>query len=47
MEKMEASDERYEFRVHSCLWAKTWRELGAQDIGYTWNCCADLVEARC
>ena len=24
-----------------CLWAKTWREMGAGDIGYLWNCNAD------
>ena len=24
-----------------CLWAKTWRDLGAEDIGYLWNCNAD------
>jgi len=46
MEKTEASDYKYEFRVHSCLWAKTWKELGDPDIGYLWNCCFDLVEVE-
>ena len=24
-----------------CLWAKTWREMDAEDIGYLWNCNSD------
>lgn len=38
-----------EFRLtmRSCLWAKTFREMGAEDIGYIWCCLADnaLTEA--
>jgi len=34
-----------EFRltIRSCLWAKSFREMGAEDIGYIWCCLADNV----
>jgi len=45
-EDVEASDERYVFKIHSCLWAKTWIELGAPDIGYLATCCSDHFAAK-
>ena len=45
-EDVEASDERYVFKIHSCLWAKTWIELGAPDIGYLATCYSDHFVAE-
>jgi hypothetical protein len=44
-EDVGASDEWYVFKIHSCLWAKTWMELGAPDIGYLTTCSSDHYAA--
>ena len=40
------TDGERRFNVPYCLWAKTWKELDADDIGYIWNCYADDVLAE-
>ena len=45
-EDEEASDDRYAFKIQSCLWAKTWGELDAQDIGYMVTCYSDNLSAE-
>ena len=45
-ETIEETDDRLVFNMTECLWAKTWRELGAPDIGYLWNCRPDFALVR-
>lgn len=35
------SPNEFRLTMKSCLWAKTFREMGAEDIGYIWCCLAD------
>ena len=43
---VEDTDETFEIKVTECLWAKTFRENGAQDIGYAAICHPDYAEAE-
>ena len=43
---VEEADKALEFRVRECLWAKTFREAGAEDIGYATICYPDFASAR-
>lgn len=43
---MEESDRAYEIRVTECLWAKTFQERNAADIGYATICYGDFSDAR-
>ena len=43
---VEEADQALEFRVRECLWAKTFREAGAADIGYAMICYPDFASAR-
>jgi hypothetical protein len=40
---VEQSDKALELKVHQCLWAKTFREVNAGDIGYAAICYADYA----
>ena len=40
---VETTDHAYEIRVSECLWAKTFRDLGAAGIGYAVICHADYA----
>ncbi len=44
-EVIEKSDEVYEMKVTECLWAKTFRDKNAADIGYATVCHGDFTEA--
>ncbi|UCG05629.1 MAG: L-2-amino-thiazoline-4-carboxylic acid hydrolase [Desulfobacterales bacterium] len=44
-EVIEESDEVYEMKVTECLWAKTFRDKNAADIGYATICHGDFTEA--
>ena len=46
-EIVEEAEDRLVFNMTECLWAKSWREMGAADIGFLWNCKPDyaLVQA--
>jgi len=43
---IEESDRAYEIRVTECLWAKTFQERDAADIGYATICYGDFSDAR-
>jgi hypothetical protein len=43
---VEDTDKAMEFRVTECLWAKTFREAGAEDIGFATICYPDFASAR-
>lgn len=43
---VEDTDKAIEFRVTECLWAKTFREAVAADIGYATICYPDYASAR-
>ncbi|MBC8403375.1 MAG: L-2-amino-thiazoline-4-carboxylic acid hydrolase [Candidatus Marinimicrobia bacterium] len=40
------SDEAFEIRVHNCLWAKTFQDKDAGDIGYATICYGDFAKAK-
>ena len=42
-ELLEATSNTLVFNMTECLWAKTWKELNASDIGYLWNCKPDFA----
>ena len=44
-EVIEESDEVFEIKVTECLWAKTFRDKNAADIGYATVCQGDFTEA--
>lgn len=46
-EIVEETEDRLVFNMTECLWARAWREMGAADIGFLWNCKPDfaLVQA--
>jgi len=41
-EVVELSPRSYTFNIRSCLWAKSFREMGAPDIGYLYCCKNDF-----
>jgi hypothetical protein len=43
---VEDSDEAFETKITECLWAKTFRDSGAADIGYAYICHGDFAMAR-
>lgn len=45
-EIIEESDKVYEMKVTECLWAKTFQDQNAADIGYATICHGDFSEAR-
>ena len=45
-EIIEETDKVYEMKVTECLWAKTFRDQNAADIGYATICHGDFSEAR-
>jgi len=45
-EVIEESEKVYEMKVTECLWAKTFRDQNAADIGYATICHGDFTEAR-
>ena len=46
-EKVEVAPTKFVFVMRECHWAKTFRELGAADLGYALNCSSDFEYARC
>ncbi len=45
-EVVEQTPEAFEYRVKKCLWAKTFRDEDAADIGYAMVCYPDYAVAR-
>jgi hypothetical protein len=45
-EIVEDTPQAFELRVTECLWAKTFREMGAADIGYALLCHTDYADCR-
>ncbi|MBC8485103.1 MAG: L-2-amino-thiazoline-4-carboxylic acid hydrolase [Bacteroidetes bacterium] len=45
-EIIENTDELLELKVTQCLWAKTFREKNAEDLGYATNCHSDFSVAK-
>ncbi len=45
-EVVEESDKVYEMKVTECLWAKTFREKNAADIGCATICYSDFADAK-
>ena len=45
-EVIEESDTVYEMKVTECLWAKTFQERNAADVGYATICYSDFSDAR-
>jgi L-2-amino-thiazoline-4-carboxylic acid hydrolase len=43
---IEDTDKAWEVRITECLWAKTFRDLDAADIGYAYICHGDFAMAR-
>ena len=43
---VEDTDEAFEVKITECLWAKTFRDLDAADIGYAHVCHGDFAMAR-
>lgn len=43
---IEESEKTFELKVTECLWAKTFREKNAGDIGYLTICYSDFVSAK-
>ena len=33
-------------RVKECLWAKTFKEMGAEDVGFLWECKTDYAASK-
>lgn len=46
VEIVEDAPQALEVRVSECLWAKTFRELGAADIGYALICHRDYADCQ-
>jgi hypothetical protein len=45
-EIVEDTPQAFELRVTECLWAKTFREMGAADIGYVLLCHTDYADCQ-
>jgi hypothetical protein len=45
-EIVEDSPQAFELKVTECLWAKTFREMGAADIGYSLLCQTDYADCQ-
>ena len=45
-ETVEDTPQACELRVTECLWAKTFREMGAEDIGYLLFCNSDYAQCQ-
>jgi hypothetical protein len=45
-EIVEDTPQTFELKVTECLWAKTFREIGAADIGYLLLCNTDYAECQ-
>jgi hypothetical protein len=45
-EIIEDSETVLEVKIHECLWAKTFKESNAEDIGYSCICYPDFVAAQ-
>jgi len=45
-EIIERSEKAYEIKVSECLWAKTFQERNAADIGYATVCYSDFSAAK-
>ncbi|MFC2099666.1 L-2-amino-thiazoline-4-carboxylic acid hydrolase, partial [Candidatus Bipolaricaulota bacterium] len=45
-ETVEDTPQAFELRVTECLWAKTFREMGAADLGYLLLCHTDYADCR-
>ncbi len=45
-EVVEDTPQAFELRVTECLWAKTFREMGAADIGYLLLCHTDYADCQ-
>jgi hypothetical protein len=43
---IEDTDKAWEVKITECLWAKTFRDLDAADIGYAYICHGDFAMAR-
>jgi hypothetical protein len=43
---IESTNRRHSIRISDCLWAKTFRELDAEDIGYLWTCKTDFATTK-
>jgi hypothetical protein len=46
LEFVEATPQAFEVRITECLWAKTFREMGAAEIGYSLICHRDYAECQ-
>jgi hypothetical protein len=46
LEMVEDTPQAFEVRVTECLWAKTFREMGAAELGYSLICHRDYVECQ-
>ena len=46
MDIVENTETAFEVRVTECLWAKTYREANAADIGYARHCHPDFAECQ-
>jgi hypothetical protein len=45
-EIVEDKPDAFELKVTECLWAKTFREMGAEDIGYRLLCHTDYADCK-
>lgn len=45
-EMVEETPQAFELRVTECLWAKTFREMGAEDLGHLLLCDTDYADCR-
>ena len=45
-EIVEDTPQAFELKVTECLWAKTFREVGAADIGYLLHCHTDYADCQ-
>jgi len=46
VETVEDAPEAFELRVTECLWAKTFREMGAEDLGHLLFCNTDYAQCK-
>ncbi len=46
LEMVEDTPQAFEVRVTECLWAKTFREMGAAEIGYSLICHRDYADCQ-
>jgi hypothetical protein len=46
LEIVEETPQAFEVKVTECLWAKTFREMGAADIGYSLICHRDYADCQ-